>query len=78
MISNSSTMRSMTRFSRLPIAIISLANGSYLRQARWKASKHSLPTRIFYSEAEAAKPSRIIAMKRFRKTRLTIRMKATK
>ena len=55
-----------------------LPSGSYLVQAFSKAIKHSWLTRTFDSVAEAANPSRIIAIKRLRKTRLTIRINEMK
>ena len=74
----SSATKSIRSCSSFSTSIIPTANGSYLHHTFEKASRQSSPTLIFYSVADAAKPSRIMAMKRLRKTRLTMRMKAMK
>ena len=74
----SSSIRSKISYSSSQMSAKPSACGSYFCQALQKASKLSSPILIFCSEAEAANPSRIIAMNKLRKTRLTIRMKAMK
>ena len=55
-----------------------IASGSYFSQASMKDLMQSSPTRTLYSSDDAWKPSRIIAIKRLRKTRLTVRIKVMK
>ena len=77
-MSISSSTKSMMKLSRFSTDISPVASGSYLSQCFWKALSASSPTLMLCSEAEAAKPSRIMAIKRFRKTKLTIKMNAMK
>ena len=77
-ISSSSEMRSIIKFSSYSTSIIPLPSGSYLLQTLAKASKQSWLNLTFYSVAEAWNPSRIIAMNKLRKTRLTMRKNDTK